>query len=124
VQHVNFNYLKLNLSYHANLLSYGAAKKNMLIGAAGVYLSNLQSVRLEYNAYPRQIAASPDVNSWDSGMLLSIGQKHQLGKRLSFEYGLRCEMGFASIFSIPSQKTYLRTNLFGMGAFSSLRYRF
>jgi hypothetical protein len=113
------DYLKINLIYRPQLLSYG---NNKIVANAGMYISNLKGVsysstRHSYNNN------SADLNLWVKGLVLGLGQEHMLSKYVVLDYGFRNEIGLSGIFKF-GRNNILNTKLIGFTAFMSLRYRF
>ncbi len=121
---IDLEYVKMSISYRPSILRYGRSKNNKIIATLGVYLSNLQQLSRNNLLQFRPIAI-PEIHSWDSGVLVAFGQQHSISKSITFEYGVRSEIGFAGIFDLPKSNRYFNSsNIFGVGGYAALRYKF
>jgi hypothetical protein len=113
------DYLKINLLYRPQLFSYG---KNKIVANAGIYISNLKGV--SYSSTRHNFNnISADLNLWENGLVLGLGQEHSLSKQIALDYGFRNEIGLSGIFK-SGKNNILNTKLIGFIAYMSLRYRF
>ena len=120
-QHSDFteiDYLKVSLLYRPELLSYGKTK---IIANAGLYLSNLKGVSYRSTQQNHNII-NKDLNLWENGMILGLGQEHSLSKKVIIDYGFRSEIGLSGIFK-SGRNNILNTKLIGFSATMGLRYR-
>lgn len=113
------DYLKINLLYRPQLFSYG---KNKIVANAGIYISNLKGVSYSSTRH-NFINNSADLNLWENGLVLGLGQEHSLSKQIALDYGFRNEIGLSGIFK-SGKNNILNTKLIGFIAYMSLRYRF
>ena len=113
------NYTRVNLIYKPVLYSF---KTSNIIANAGTYISNLKGVNHSSTAH---FASSNnfDVNSWETGIILGLGQEHRLSRNVVFDYGLRNEIGLTNIFK-SDNGSRANTKLLGFGAYVALRYTF
>jgi hypothetical protein len=120
-QHSDFteiDYLKVALLYRPELLSYGRTK---IIANAGLYLSNLKGVSYRSTQHNHNII-NKELNLWENGMILGLGQEHSLSKKVIIDYGFRSEIGLSGIFK-SGRNNILNTKLIGFSATMGLRYR-
>jgi hypothetical protein len=113
------NYTRINLIYKPVLLSY---KSSNVIANAGTYLSNLKGV---IHSTTAQFASSNnfEINSWETGIILGLGQEHRLSRNIVLDYGLRNEIGLTNVFK-SDNRNGANTKLLGFGAYFGLRYNF
>jgi len=116
---IEISYVRFNLLYRPILFSYGKTSVNAV---AGAYLSNLKGSRLSSTMPNRNLDLS-ELNNWNPGILLGIGQEHKIGSSLVIDYGLRNEIGLNSIYKTKGN-IHSKSNLMGFSAFVALAYRF
>ncbi len=113
------DYLKINLLYRPQLFSYG---KNRIVANAGFYVSNLKGV--SYSSTRHNFNnINTELNQWENGLVLGLGQEHSFSKHIALDYGFRNEIGLSGIFK-SGKNNILNTKLIGFIAYMSLRYRF
>jgi hypothetical protein len=112
------DYLKINLLYRPQLFSYG---KNRIVANAGFYVSNLKGV--SYSSTRHNFNnINTELNQWENGLVLGLGQEHSFSKHIALDYGFRNEIGLSGIFK-SGKNNILNTKLIGFIAYMSLRYR-
>ncbi len=113
------NYTRVNLIYKPVLYSF---KTSNIIANAGTYISNLKGANHSSTAH---FASSNnfDVNSWETGIILGLGQEHRLSRNIVIDYGLRNEIGLTNVFK-SDNGSRANTKLLGFGAYVALRYTF
>jgi len=116
---IEISYVRFNLLYRPILFSYGKTSVNAV---AGAYLSNLKGSSLSSTMPNRNLDLS-ELNNWNPGILLGIGQEHKIGSSLVIDYGLRNEIGLNSIYKTKGN-IHSKSNLMGFSAFVALAYRF
>ena len=113
------NYTRVNLIYKPVLYSF---KTSNIIANAGTYISNLKGVNQSSTA-PFASSNNFDVNSWETGIILGLGQEHRLSRNIVLDYGLRNEIGLTNVFK-SDNSSRAKTKLLGFGAYVALRYTF
>lgn len=123
-EEIQLRYVKAAVSYELNVLNYSFLNSQQkLLLKAGAYVANLQAQRqLSKNQHETNLPLE-ELKSWDSGLLLSLEQEHQLHPKLFFAYGLRSEIGLTSLMKLSSATNNVPSNLLNFGFLARLSYR-